>query len=264
MNVICIMATPTDMAIAGRLAKSLRKYRLPKAYQPETWSVSVLCAQEDMVDWPLLTKAALLLLLCSPESKTDPVFIDSIHRHKQLGPDQRMIPILVRGEPSESMPEGFIEKRFVKHILPDMSIMERMETTEPVAADLRAANRHSLRKLIHYETVRIMASLLNLYPNELENREEQRGRRRAALLIGCILGICLVCSALFLQLAYLAKVEGDIAQLQMDKTLSIAERTFGELSSSFQGQEKAMVYVDEAAREAKEALQTLGLYQGDF
>ncbi len=263
---ICILAIAHDAGKAELLAGSLRKYRLPAGTVLPDPALDYRRILLDTEGAPLDGKARerldscrWLALLCSPGTKEDPVILEKLNYFRQIRGKESVIPIIAEAEPADSFPEGFIEQKTVRRIMPDMSVIEKTETIEPVAADLRASTPARQKEVLRYETVRITASVLGLHPDALEQRHRQR-RKRALTIALTIAGvICLTAAAIFIRLGLIAKAEGDIAREQTRLSLEIANRTFGELPAAFAGDEQAMAYIDEAVENAKAALAEAGL-----
>ena len=263
---ICILAIENDAGKAEMLAGSLRKYRLPAGTVLPDPSLDYRRILLDTENSPLddaarerLKSCRFMALLCSPGTKEDPVILEKLNLFRSLHGKESVIPIIADGEPIDSFPEGFIEKVTVQRIMPDMSVVEKTETIEPVAADLRAATPSRQKEVLRYETVRITASVLGLHPDALEQRHRQR-RKRALIIALSIAGvICISAAAIFLRLGLIAKAEGDIAEEQTRLSTEIALRTINELPASFEGDEQALAYVYEAVENAKADLAELGL-----
>lgn len=167
--------------------------------------------------------------------------------------------MLLEGEPDEAFPDNFSEQKLVRHIMPDMSVVERMEKIEPVAADLRGDTASRRREALRYETVRIIAAVLGIHPDVLMQRH--RARRRRAIMASLALAgaISLAAAGIFLRLGLIAKREGDIAREQTRLSVEIVERTLEDLPVLFEGDENAMEYVEQAMESARESLRELGL-----
>lgn len=263
---ICILAIPHDAKTAKLLAESLRKYKLPARTVLPDPSLDYRRILLDTENIPLdedarerLSACRFLALLCSPGTKNDPIILEKLDLFRKLHGKESVIAVIAEAEPIDSFPESFIEKKIVQRIMPDMSVVERTETIEPVAADLRASTPARWREVLRYETVRIIASVLGLHPDDLEQRHRQR-RKKAILIALSIAGIiCLSAAAIFIRLGYIAKTEGDIAKEQTRLSTEIAMRTMNELPASFEGDEQALEYVEEAVENARSALEELGL-----
>ena len=170
-----------------------------------------------------------------------------------------MIAVIVRGEPEDSFPETFIERKIVQHILPDQRVIERMETIEPIAADLRADTDKRRKQLLHYETIRIVASVMSLHPDDLVQRMQTR--RKKTLIRGLIMiaAVVVIVSAIFIRLGVIAHKEGKIAEEQTQLSVKTAERTIQELPELFADEPLALEYVKEAIQNARSSLAELGL-----
>ena len=140
-----------------------------------------------------------------------------------------------------------------------MSVVERVETIEPIASDLRASNPAQWRRMLHYETVRIVASVLGLHPDALEQRHRQRRKRALITALSIVGAACLIAAGIFLRLGFIAKNEGDIAAEQTRLSVEIAQRTMVQLPESFAGEEQALDYIDEAIDNARSSLDEIGL-----
>ena len=198
-------------------------------------------------------------MLCSPETRTSPFILERLDYFRETGKDNNIIAVIVRGEPAESFPDSFIEQKTVRKILPDMTVVERVETIEPVASDLRAETRSRWREALSYETVRIIASILGLHPDALEQRHRMRRRKAIIMLVSVIAAVCLGAAGIFAYLGHVARTEGEIADQQAKLCREIAERTMNELPAAFADEPQALVYIQQAVDNARSSLEELGL-----
>jgi len=262
---ICITAVPADADTARTLSDSLRRYRLPGgvSVEPGRERRSVTL---DLSGSPLddevraqLDASGFLILLCSPEIRSHRGILDRLDYFRARKGGDHVIAVLVSGEPSDSFPENFSERKLVRHIMPDKSVVEREENIEPIAADLRGDSPARKRAALRYETVRITAQVLGLHPDALEQRHRARRKRAIILALSFAAAVTLTAAGIFLRLGFIAKKEGDIAQEQTRLSAQIATRTMEELPALFEGDEQALLYVDEAVETARSSLQELGL-----
>lgn len=263
---IVILAVAGDASVANSLADSIRRYRLPSGTVLPDRSLGYRRIFVDVAGRPMddevraiLDNSRYMAVLCSPETRTDPFILERLDYFRGIGKDDNIIAVIVRGEPADSFPESFIEKKLVRKILPDMTVIERVETIEPVASDLRADTPARWKEVLSYETVRIIASVLGLHPDDLEQRHRMRRRRTAALFVSVIAGISLAAAGFFAYLGHVARTEGEIADQQAELCVEIAERTINELPAAFAGEPQALEYIDEAIENAESALRDLGL-----
>ena len=258
---ICIIATPEDAAIAETLAGSIRAYRLPRGVQlpnPEQdyRSIFVDCNGSEFDDSVklLLDHTRYLVVICSPDAKHSEAIKGRLTYFRHFRANEDIVAVIVRGEPADSFPESFIERKVVRRIMPDMRIVEREETIEPVAADLRGDTPARRRQLLRYETVRITASVLGLHPDELEQRQRRRHTRAVLAAVSAAGAVLLVISGVFLRLGIIAHREGRIAEAQTAKSVEVAQRLTQELPELFADNPQALEYVREAIAEAQTVL----------
>ena len=263
---ICIIAVAGDASVANKLADSIRKYRLPSGvvlpdsgldYRRVYVDVSGRELDDDTRD--VLDNSRFLAVLCSPETKASPFILERLEYFRKIGKDNNIIVVIVRGEPIDSFPESFIEKKTVQKILPDMTVVARVETIEPVASDLRAETRSRWREALSYETVRIIASILGLHPDALGQRHRMRRRKAIIMLVSVIAAVCLGAAGIFAYLGHVARTEGEIADQQAKLCREIAERTMNELPAAFADEPQALVYIQQAVDNARSSLEELGL-----
>jgi len=263
---ICILAAAGDASVAYKLADSIRRYRLPPGtVLPDSGldyrRVYVEVSGKDLDDEgrSVLDHSRYLAVLCSPETKTSSFVLDRLAYFRETGKENNIIAVIVRGEPAESFPDSFIEKKTVQKILPDMTVVERTETIEPVASDLRAETRSRWKEALSYETVRIVASILGLHPDDLEQRHRARHRKAVITLVSVIAAVCLAAAGIFAYLGHVAQTEGEIADQQAKLCVDIAERTMNELPEAFEDEPQALVYIQQAVDNARRSLEELGL-----
>ena len=262
---ICITAVPRDAATAKTLCDSLQRYRLPGGvtvdpeadYRNIVLDVSGSALDDDVR--ALLDNSSFLVLLCSPEVRSHRGILDRLDHFRARQGSDHIIAVLVDGEPAVSFPENFTEQKLVRHIMPDMSVVERVENIEPIAADLRGDTAAKKRTALRYETVRITASVLGLHPDALEQRHRARRKRAVAAVLALVGAVSLTAAGIFLRLGFIAKKEGDVAQEQTRLSVEIARRTIDELPALFEGDELALSYIDETVASARSSLEELGL-----
>ncbi len=263
---ICILAAAGDASVANKLAESIRRYKLPSGTVLPDSSldyrrVYVEVSGNDFGDEArsILDHSRFLAVLCSPETRTSTFVLDRLAYFRETGKENNIIAVIVRGEPADSFPESFIEKKTVRKILPDMTVIERTETIEPVASDLRAETRSRWREALSYETVRIIASVLGMHPDDLEQRHRMRHRKAVITLVSVIAAVCLGAAGIFAYLGHAARIEGEIADQQAKLCVDIAERTMNELPAAFGDEPQALVYIQQAVDNARRSLEELGL-----
>ena len=263
---ICVVSARSDEEVANSLADSIQKYRLPSSIASSQNDIDyrriLLDTQETPCDEKVqeqLDASRFLVLLCSPDAKNSVAINQRLAAFYRTHDRDRMIAVIVRGEPEDSFPESFIERKIVQHILPDKRVIERMETIEPIAADLRADTEKRRKQLLHYETIRIVASVMSLHPDDLVQRMQTRRKKTLIRWLAVIAAVVLIISAIFIRLGIVAHNEGKIAEEQTQLSVKTAERTIQELPELFADEPLALTYVEEAIRNARRSLAELGL-----
>ena len=263
---ICILSLKNDAATAGLLADSIRRYKLPSRLSlPESgldYRRVLLDDQEAAFDENTrdrLENIRFLALLCSPGARENPDIMAKLACFRDAHDGEGIIPVLVKGEPIHVFPASFYQQRVVKQILPDMSVVERVDIIEPVAADLRAADSSRLKQKLRYETVRIIALMLGLRPDDLHQRQRQRRKRAVTAAVAMVAAVSLAAAGIFLRLGLIARNEGLIAEEQTRLSVEIARRTMEELPAEFEGDDLALAYVNEVTRNARVKLEQLEL-----
>ena len=267
---ICVISVPEDAEIAEKLAQSIRSYKLPKGValpNPELDYRNIFVDStgsefDDPVKM-LLDHTRYLVVICSPDAKASPGIRSRLTYFRNFRRIEDIVAVIVRGEPVDSFPESFIERKVVRRILPDMRVVEREETIEPVAADLRADTPTRFRQLLRYETVRITASVLGLHPDVLEQRHRRRRNQAIFAAAAAVCSVLLVLSGLFLRLGLIARREGQIAQAQTEKSVEVAQRLTKELPELFADDPQALGYVQEAIEKAGSVLDQIASEMGE-
>ena len=256
---ICITALPGDAEMAGALRDSIFHFRLPKgtvlSTEPGYNRIVMDLTGSDLDE----AACDLLSLLCSRKTRGNKGTRDRLDYFRRIRGGDHVILVLLEGEPDEAFPDNFSEQKLVRHIMPDMSVVERMEKIEPVAADLRGDTATRRREALRYETVRIIAAVLGIHPDVLMQRHRARRRRAVMASLALAGAISLAAAGIFLRLGLIAKREGDIAREQTRLSVEIVERTLEDLPVLFEGDENAMEYVEQAMESARESLRELGL-----
>lgn len=263
---IYYLSPAADAAEARTLADSIRRYRLPARVKLPDPALDYRRTVLDLEGAPMdealtarLDQSRALVLFCSPDTKNDPLILRKLEHFRAVHGQEKIVAVMVRGEPIDAFPDSFIEKKLVRHIMPDMSVVERVDTIEPVAADLRGNTKKRRRELLRYETVRITASMLGLHPDDLEQRHRARRRRAIGAALSAVGAACLTAAGIFLRLGWIARTEGNIAAEQTALSVRIAQRTMDELPAAFADEPDALAYIEEAAQNARADLEALGL-----
>lgn len=175
----------SDRGVAAWLHRALESYQVPEKLvgrETERGAVPRRLAPifKDREELPAahdlgeaissaLVNSESLIVLCSPEAKASPWVDKEIERFKQLRGDDRVLALLVRGEPADSFPRS-LAVRF-------RDGEPTGEAAEPLAADIRDegdGRRNALLKLV--------AGMTGVDFDDLVGRDQQRRQRRLAFL----------------------------------------------------------------------------------
>ena len=148
-----------------------------------------------------LEQSRYLVVICSPRSAKSVYVNQEVLEFKRLGRSNRILAIIVEGEPNASEPgssfnaalECFPEA--LRHPLDANGELDLTRRAEPIAADVRAADgkEASLTDKVHQpvlerEKLRVLAGLLGIGFDELVQRDKERqlraARRRKILVAG--------------------------------------------------------------------------------
>ena len=177
---------PKDAAAAKAVQKALETYRIPREIRKKTGVSKLKRCFRDQDELPLaddlgssikkaLTESEWLIVICTPDLPVSGWCMREVDFFISLGRRERIIPVLVSGEPKDSYP----------HQITEADAARGLEETEPLAADLRG----NLRKQLKTEKLRIVARMLNLNFNDLKRREKERALRRGLALVSSVLAV---------------------------------------------------------------------------
>lgn len=166
---------PADIAAAKAVQRALETYRVPADIRKRTGRKKLNRCFRDQDELPLaddlgssiekaLRESEWLIVICSPDLLQSKWCLREIDYFIALGRRDRIIPVLISGEPADSYPPQ----------LTGADAELGREETEPLAADLRG----NLKKQLKTEKLRIAARMLNVDFNDLKKRERERALRR--------------------------------------------------------------------------------------
>ena len=178
-----------------------------------------------------LEQSEFLIVICSPHTPESRWVNQEIVRFRELGRHDRILALIVEGEPETAFP---IALREIRPDLIGRSHIDRVEMVqvEPLAADVRAPAGESARTARRMAFLRIAATLIARRFDDLRQRDQERKTRRL-LQISLALSILLVGVGLLALFALLQKKaadhQRDIAEARMLVTRGEAEFEFDPL-----------------------------------
>jgi hypothetical protein len=158
---------------------------VPKTLRPVFRDREDFSAGHSLTDQTLAALAAsqFLIVLCSPNAAQSKYVNEEIRRFKAMGRADRVIPVIVDGEPGDPARECFPPALRFK-LGPDGQLTDERE--EPIAADARPqGDGKEIAKL------KVVAGLLGLGLDEIVRRAE-RARKRRNRFWAALAGVFLV------------------------------------------------------------------------
>ena len=179
-----------DKAVAKKLQEHLEKTKPPRGLVcKHTRKISRIFRDESELPTSgdlgqdihtALDNSSFLIVLCSPKLKESKWCMQEITYFKELhgGRINRILPVLIDGDPAESFPESLKYDTVTLTISDGTSVTDLVEV-EPLACNITAKNeKESLKKLKH-EHLRIAAPILGCSFDDLYRRHRRRKIRRA-------------------------------------------------------------------------------------
>ena len=168
-----------DEDVAVRVQKEIEKYKVPKKIATRIGKKHVgkafrdsdeLHASSDLsaIIQEALDESEWLIAICSPRYLESEWCHQEIEYFVNLRGQEKVIVILVDGEPRETFPRELTEKEA------DGQIVE----IEPLAVDIRGESRKDILKNLGRERFRFLSSILSVGYDDLRNRQRERRIRR--------------------------------------------------------------------------------------
>lgn len=193
--------TEPDKAVAERLHRLLETFRIPKSIIKATGKRRIQRVFRDRDELPTssnladniasaLESSEFLIVICSPRTPQSQWVLKEIETFKKLHGQDRILALLIEGEPNESFPD---QLRFANEIktMEDGSIIESTVEVEPLAADIRAGSLKDMLKKLKTEILRLLSPILKCGYDDLKQRHKER-------LVKTILTASIAISAFFL------------------------------------------------------------------
>lgn len=205
--------TDLDKFVAEKIHKYLETFKLPKSIKnrngiKKTKIERVFRDKEELtitnnLEDPIvqaLRDSEYLVVICSPRTKESVWCRKEIETFIEFHGRNRILTVLIEGEPGESFPEELLyEEVVVKE-----NGVEKVcrKEIEPLAADVRANSRSKMCKLIKSELLRVIAPMFGLEYDDLRQRHRERRNRRilavtaSAAVLGLTIGAAGVLTAI--------------------------------------------------------------------
>lgn len=227
---ICFVEQPANRALAEKLITEISTYTLPKKMYILAEEVQYKTGRFlPITDGTPLTKEQLdilsgcrwLLIICNKEDRNSSGISQVINYFAANKGKDFILPVLLNGEPESAFPPEFFEKRKSIITFNDGTTQEITEIVEPLAIDVRAKDIKSSLSLLHHTRIKIVAALIGVSYDTLEQRHEKRIRQRlkTIALLAILLPVILGGFFTYLWFNSKHKTEIAIAKTQLSKDL---------------------------------------------
>ena len=243
-----------DAYVAEKLQKLLENYRPPAGV-----------GERDKIEYVFLDRAELptsksldrslkdalnnsdfLIVILSEKYKESVWCMEEIRVFKEIhgGSVDRILPVLVKGEPAESLPEEICFEEY-KVTAPDGSETVVRKNLEPLCCDVRADSRRERDRKLKTEFLRLAAPMLGCGYDDLYQRHNRQKRRRQAIFTGAAFALLTAILAVVLVSYYNVSV----SRRQYRQSLLSMYTQTGTERSCASDSEQAMAYYAKVLRD---------------
>ena len=222
-----------DKFVAENLHKLIETYKMPEAVV-EKYNITdnnVRRIFRDQEELPLCTnledpiidslkRSEFLIVICSPRIKESLWCRKEIENFIKFHGRNNVLCVLIEGEPADSFPEEVMRhKEKVK--TKSGKLVTKTIHSEPLAMDVRGANKKEVYRKMKSEIVRIMAPLYKLDYDDIKRRHEERELKRK----NRIFKIAAIASLIFAiySFALFSRIYISSKQLKYDQSLNVAK-----------------------------------------
>ncbi len=252
--------TDLDKFVAENLHKQLEAYRMPADVAKKRPGMKnkierVFRDQEELpltsdLNDPIMTalhNSDWLIVICSPRLRESVWCKKEIETFINLNGREKVLAVLVEGEPAESFPEELLFKT-EKITKPDGTVEEVKIPVEPLAADVRGKDKKEVLKNMKLELLRILAAMFHVNFDDLRqrHREQEHKRKMRYMTLGAI--ICLLVAMVSVGVALQLNHKNSMIQQLSDNISSQHEMMKAEQAKSLA--ELSLNYLEEGDREA--------------
>jgi hypothetical protein len=179
--------TENDRQWAKCLLESLETYRVPKSLVQQGFPSRIQRVFRDEDELPTsaelgenirlaLEASTYLIVICSKDTPSSQWVNQEVLTFREWGRHDRILALLVEGEPHESFPEALGQIRTTR-VNEAGESEEVLEEVEPLAADVRPRAGESESSLKEKALLRIAASLVGCRYDDLRQRHARRAQR---------------------------------------------------------------------------------------
>lgn len=245
--------TELDMEIAKKVHTGLETYHIPKSVQEKTGKKKIQRVFRDQEELPIgsdlndnisqaLEGSEYLIVICSPLTPGSYWVCKEIETFISLHGREHILAVLIDGEPDESFP-------------PMLLTDEEGNPVEPLAADVRGADRKERNTKFKTEILRLAAPVIGCTYDDLRQRHRERMIKRTVTIASIAASIVALAGVTFgIYNANVAdrmqKLADEKAALADEKSALADEKTrlAEEITVQYQGKQEnqSRFYAEEA------------------
>ncbi len=208
-----------DMFVAKEIHKGLETFKVPGRIRKKTGIKKIERVFRDQEELPIdsslsdnintaLENAEFLIVICSPRLLESRWCLQEIRTFIKLHGRERILAVLVEGEPENAFPE---EIRF----------NENGDPVEPLAADVRGTNHKEIKKKIASEKLRLLAALLHCSYDDLKQRHRERRIKRIMTAMAFVMALLIGFAGYYAYTA--AKITENFKDKQVNQSKYLAD-----------------------------------------
>lgn len=235
-----------DMEIAKKVHTGLETYKIPKSVQVKTGKKKMGRVFRDQEELPIgsdlddnistaLRESNYLIVICSPRTPESYWVCKEIESFIQMHDRNHILAVLIEGEPNESFP-------------PQLLVDDEGNPVEPLAADVRGADRKERNAKFKTEILRLAAPVIGCTYDDLKQRHRERIIKRTIAIVSSIAAVVAMAGTAFG--IYNANVAKKMTQLANEKAALADEKTklAEEITVQYQGKQEnqSRFYAEEA------------------
>ena len=221
-----------DKFVAENLHRLIETYKMPKAvvekYKITDKNIRRVFRDQDELpiaanlENPIieaLKESKFLIVICSPRLRESIWCKREIENFIKLHGRSNILCVLVEGEPKDSFPEELLSYE-EKTIDENGKEIVKTISCEPLAMDVRGADKKEILNNLKRELIRIIAPMYNLDYDDIKRRHEERQMKKK-IRIFKIVALISIIFAIYSGILFF-KIYKSSEQLKYDQAISLA------------------------------------------
>ncbi len=187
-----------------------------------------------------------LIVICSPRLRESVWCKKEIDTFISLHGREKVLAVLIEGEPEESFPDALLFKtEVVTHA--DGSTEEVRIPVEPLAADVRGKNKKEILRNIKMELLRILAAMFHMNFDDLRQRHKEQEHKRKMRYMSYGIIVCFLAATVSIGVAVQMNHKNQVIQGLLDQ-VDIQNKIMKE-EQAVSLAEKALNYLEDGDKE---------------